>query len=277
MQHHLVMIFAHPDDESFGFAGTASALVDAGHRVSYICATRGEVGEIRIEGLATRDTLGEVRERELRSALNIIGVSDLRLLGYRDSGMEGTAENQDPRAFVNQNVGMVAGAVADLLVEMQPTIVLTYGIDGIYGHPDHVHIHHVASEAIPLAAERGWETPNLYFSAASRERIRRMALQPGSPFSNMAPEKLAVFGTPSAEITTWLDIRAYSDRKLRALNAHRTQVGTEGPFATSSQEERELWLSLETVRMIPQPWNVHPVDVLLELLPEAPADHPFRS
>jgi LmbE family N-acetylglucosaminyl deacetylase len=84
MRHRLMMIFAHPDDESFGFAGTASALSDAGHEVSYVVATRGEVGEILVEGLATRETLGEVREGELRTALEIIGVRDLHLLGFRE-------------------------------------------------------------------------------------------------------------------------------------------------------------------------------------------------
>lgn len=277
MQHRLVMIFAHPDDESFGFAGTASALADAGHDLSYVVGTRGEVGEILVEGLATPETLGEVREAELRAALEIMGVSELHLLGHRDSGMAGSEHNKDPRAFINQSLEEVAARVADILLEARPTIVLTYGPDGIYGHPDHLMAHKVGTAAVHLAGHRGWQTPNLYYSSASRERIRRMAQMPTSPFAKMDPELLSTFGTPNAEISTWLDIRRYTDRKLRAIRAHRTQVGDDGPFAQSTEEERQMWLSLETMRMVPLSWNPDPVDVLREVLPEAPADHPLRG
>lgn len=277
MKHRLVIIFAHPDDESFGFAGTLSAMTDAGHEATYIVGTRGEVGEILVEGLATRETLGAVRESELRIALEMMGVTDLRLLGYRDSGMAGSEENYDPRAFINQDVDIVADAIAEVLIERQPTIVLTYGIDGIYGHPDHIMAHKVALAGVLKAGERGWQTPNLYFSSASRERIKRMSELPNSPFASMPKEQLATFGTPSSEITTWLDIRDYSARKLAVLKAHRTQVGDDGPFAHATEEERNMWLSIETARMIPLPWNPDPVDVLLEILPQAAEDHPLRG
>jgi LmbE family N-acetylglucosaminyl deacetylase len=178
---------------------------------------------------------------------------------------------------VNQDVDATAEVVARIIIEKKPTIVLTYGIDGIYGHPDHVHIHKVALAAVLKAGTLGWQTPNLYFSSASRERIKRMASMPNSPFAKMPPEQLATFGTPNAEITTWLDIRPYSQRKLQAIRAHRTQVGDDGPFAHSTEEERQMWLSLETARTVPLPWNDHPKDVLLEVLPAAPDDHPLRG
>jgi LmbE family N-acetylglucosaminyl deacetylase len=277
MKHRIVVIFAHPDDESFGFAGTLSAMSDAGHEATYVVGTRGEVGEILVEGLATRENLGEVREGELRLALDLMGVSDLRLLGYRDSGMAGSDENNDPRAFINQDVDLVSDAIAEIILEKKPTIVLTYGIDGIYGHPDHIMAHKVATAAVLKAGARGWQTPNLYYSSASRERIKRMALLPNSPFASMTPKQLDSFGTPAAEITTWLDIREYSARKLAAIKAHRTQVGDNGPFAQLSEEERAMWLSVETVRIIPLPWNPEPVDVLHDILPSAAVDHPLRK
>ena len=276
-EHRLVVIFAHPDDESFGFGGVLSAAADAGWETTYIVGTRGEVGEILIPELATRETLGDVREAELRAALELLGVDDVRLLGYRDSGMDGTAENEHPQAFVNQDVAEVAGIVADIIVEKRPTVVITYGPDGIYGHPDHIMAGKVGKAAVLLAGERGWQTPNLYYSSASRERIRRMASHPNSPFAKMAPALLDTFGTPAAEITTWMDIRPFSERKLAALRKHRTQVGDDGPFAHLPDDERQLWLSVETARMAPLPWNPHPRDVLHDLLPQAPADHPFRA
>ena len=275
--HRLVVIFAHPDDESFGFAGVLSAAADAAWETTYVVGTRGEVGEILIPELATRETLGDVREGELRRALELLGVSDVRFLGYRDSGMAGTPENEHPQAFANQDVEEVAEVVAGIIVEKRPTAVITYGPDGIYGHPDHIMAHHVGHAAVLKAAELGWETPNLYYSSASRERIRRSAQHPDSPFAKMDPDRLASMGTPASEITTWMDISAYADRKLAAIRAHRTQVGHDGPFAHLPDEDRKVWFSLETARMIPLPWNPAPRDILLDLLPSAPADHPFRG
>jgi LmbE family N-acetylglucosaminyl deacetylase len=276
-EQRLVVIFAHPDDESFGFGGLLSAFADAGYETTYVVGTRGEAGEILVPNLATRENLGEVREHELRAALKILGVGDVRFLGFRDSGMDGTPENNDPRAFINQDLNSVASTVADIIIEKRPTVVLTYGPDGIYGHPDHLMAHKVGTAAVLAAGERGWQTPHLYYSAASRERIRRLASIPNSPLANTPAEVLKTFGTPSDQITTWMDIRAYRDRKLAALQAHRSQVGDNGPFADMPEEDRKMWLSIETARVVPLPWNPEPIDVLAQIMPPVADDHPFRG
>lgn len=276
-QHRILVFFAHPDDESFGFGGLLSAFAEAGLESTYVLGTRGEAGEILVPGLANRQNLGQVREQELRAALKILGVNDVRFLGFRDSGMAGTPDNEHPRAYINQDVDSVASTVADIIVEKRPTVMLTYGPDGIYGHPDHIMSHKVGWKAVFEAGKRGWQTPVLYFSAASRERIKRMALIPNGPFAKTPPEILETFGTPTDQITTWMDISAYRERKLAALRAHRTQVGDDGPFANLSEEDRQMWLSIETARLVPLPWNPEPVDVLAELMPPAAADHPFRG
>jgi LmbE family N-acetylglucosaminyl deacetylase len=273
----LVVIFAHPDDESFGFAGLLSAFSDAGHESTCVVGTLGEAGEILVPGLATPENLAEVRERELREALEILGVGDLRMLGYRDSGMAGTVENADPRAYINQDVDAVAERVAGILVEKQPDIVLTYGPDGIYGHPDHIMAHKVGTAAVMLAAETGWRVPSLYYSALSKGRLRWIVDRQGGAFAGMTGEALAALGTPHEEITTWMDVSAFYPRKLRALRAHRSQVGDDGPLANLTEAEREFWFSLESARMIPLPWNPDPTDVFASLLPPVPADQPFRS
>ena len=97
----LLAIFAHPDDETFGAGSTLAHYASLGVDVSLVCATRGEVGEIAPGVDATPDTLGQVREQELRAALKILGVRSLTLLGYRDAGMEGTADNRNSSAFIN--------------------------------------------------------------------------------------------------------------------------------------------------------------------------------
>ena len=156
--------------------------------------TRGEAGEILVPGLATKENLGEVREQELRSALQILGVDGLRLLGYRDSGMAGSPDNDDPRAYVKQDVEKVASIVAGILTEIRPDIVLTYGPDGIYGHPDHIMAHRVGTRAVMRAADEGWQTPHVYYSAAAKGRIKWMAELPDGPFAKMSAGELPGWG-----------------------------------------------------------------------------------
>src|SRR3954462_9366275 len=99
--NRLLAIFAHPDDEGMGSAGTFAAVTDSGGNVTLVCATRGEAGQIPEPALATPETLGAVREQELRAAMAALNVFDIRFLGFRDSGMKGTVDNDNPRAFVN--------------------------------------------------------------------------------------------------------------------------------------------------------------------------------
>src|SRR5690606_20419115 len=94
-------IFAHPDDEVLGCGGTLAQLAKAGVSISLICATRGEAGEIASPELATADILGNVREEEMLCSAEALGVAEVHFLGYRDSGMAGTPENENPEAFIN--------------------------------------------------------------------------------------------------------------------------------------------------------------------------------
>src|SRR5579859_473156 len=133
--------YAHPDDEQ-GVSGTLRMYLEQGVRTGLLCATRGEVGEIADPSLATPETLGAVREQELRTAVNILGLHNLYFLDYRDSGMAGTTENKDPRAFINANENEAVGRIVKIMREFKPTVVVTFDETGGYGHPDHIAIHH---------------------------------------------------------------------------------------------------------------------------------------
>lgn len=262
----ILTILAHPDDESFGLAGTFAALTDQGAGVILVCATRGEAGELLVEGIATSETLGELRERELRTAMSIVGVRDIRFLGYRDSGMAGAEDNADPRAFVNADHDAVVTVLVEIIDELEPDAVTTFGPDGIYGHPDHIKASEVATAAIHRAAELGvWETPALYYAAASRERIQQFAKYPGSPFSRMSDEELAGFGTPDDEISTRLDISPQLERKVAAIRAHRSQIGDGDLFPGLPREVVDGFARYESLRQVPLPWNREPRDILKEL------------
>jgi LmbE family N-acetylglucosaminyl deacetylase/predicted GIY-YIG superfamily endonuclease len=259
----VLAIFAHPDDETFSSGGTFAALTDAGHAVTLVCATRGEVGEISDPALATPETLAAVREQELRSAMEIVGVDDIRFLDFRDSGMAGTDENHDPRAFVNADDQHVIAQLAAILRELRPAIVITFGPDGIYGHPDHLKIHRVATEAVVRYGSTVAHGPALYYQAIPRERIIEMAKRDRGPFSQMSEEELARFGVPLAEITTVIDVSAQYDRKLAAIGAHKTQFPTDGPFSELPPDEVRSFLATERFQLVDVPWDTVPGDPLL--------------
>ena len=130
--------FAHPDDEGFGCGGTLAALVAGGHRVTLICATNGDVGEISDPALATPETLWQVRQRELRTAMDVTGIEDVRFLNYRDSGMAGTEDNDHQSSLFQAPEAKVVEQVAAVIRETRPDVVITHDPTGGYGHPDHV-------------------------------------------------------------------------------------------------------------------------------------------
>ena len=136
----ILAAYGHPDDEG-QVTGTLAAFIARGAKVTLVCATRGEVGEISDPALATPDTLGYVRELELRAAMAQIGLSDVRLLPYRDSGMAGTPENDDPRSLHQQPAEAVVAQLVAVIRELRPHAVFTWDPSGGYGHPDHVAVH----------------------------------------------------------------------------------------------------------------------------------------
>lgn len=242
----LLVALAHPDDETFGTGGLMARAVDEGHRVVVVCATRGEVGEIADPSLATRETLGDVRERELRTAAKALGVDDVRFLGFRDSGMAGTPENDDPRALVNARPEDVVGAIARHIREVRPDVMVTFEPGGIYGHPDHVTISERASDAVDAAADPRWSP-----GAGAAHRVRRLyyVAIPKSvlrDFKNEAESAGVQWGLADAmqiedavddsKIDAALDVTPWIARKKAAVAAHATQLGTMSKMAEGFTE-----------------------------------------
>ena len=135
----LMTVHAHPDDESIGTGGVLARYADEGIRTVLVTCTGGEVGEIGDPTLATPDNLAEIREQELRAACAILGVGHLELLGYRDSGMAGTDDNEHPDAFARADLDVAIRRLVALVRRFRPQVLVTYDENGLYGHPDHVH------------------------------------------------------------------------------------------------------------------------------------------
>src|SRR6266566_5361439 len=152
----LALVHAHPDDEAISTGGVMLKAKAHGHRVVLVTATRGEAGEIyNMDEAASRPRLGEIRTEELKAACEILGVDRLEFLGYRDSGMVDTADNKDPRSFHQARLEEAAGRLAVFIREERPDVVVTYGEDGVYGHPYHVKAHYVTNEALDLLEKEG--------------------------------------------------------------------------------------------------------------------------
>ena len=260
----LLAIFPHPDDETFSAAGVMSAAIERGVPVTVVCATRGEAGESSIPGLDDPERLGVVRERELRDAMRQIGVTDVRLLAYRDSGMEGSSAADHPRAFVRTSVEAVAARLVTHIRAVRPQVIVTYGIDGIYGHPDHVHLHYVSLHAVDAAASpthKGrsasdpWQTPVLYFATVPREDMLALLDRPEAPLQSLSASALANLGTPRADITHVIDIGPWAERKRAAIASHRTQTGEGGPLANIPPEVLDRQLAREFFVRAPLPWS----------------------
>lgn len=219
MTKRAIAVFAHPDDETFSVGGTLARAVSLGWRVTAICATRGEVGEIAPGTNATPETLGAVREQELRAACAALGIADVRFLGHRDSGMAGTAENKDPRAYMNASDEAVIGELIDVFAEDPPAVVFTFDESGIYGHPDHKAIHRHATAAFDRAAATD---ARLLYTTLPKSVAKLIGDQLRAAGAQAGP--LGDFGVPDEQVDIRADVAAFVAAKRRAVAAHATQV-----------------------------------------------------
>jgi len=237
MKHSLLAVFAHPDDEAFGTGGTLARYAAAGVETTLVCATRGEAGEIA-EGVdATPETLGEVREAELRCAAETMGVQELIFLDYCDSGMAGTEVNQDPTSFINAPAEVVVPQLVSIIRRIRPEIVITFEPNGGYGHPDHIAIHKHTVAAFHAAADGqrypelgpAWQASRLYYTAIPRSFFRQMLeelkAQGGDESEYAWLEEGGGGGWPDEAVTAVIDVASTVEAKWSALNCHRTQFG----------------------------------------------------
>ena len=147
----LLMTGAHPDDETFGVGGTLAHYAAAGVKVYYVCGTRGEVGEVNPEDMKGYASIAELRTYELQCAAGVLGLADVIYLGYRDSGMAGTADNKHPQALAAAPLDEVAGRIVAILRRLQPQVIITSDPVGGYHHPDHIAIHNATVKAFHAA------------------------------------------------------------------------------------------------------------------------------
>ena len=140
-QKTLLFFGAHPDDETFGIGSTLAKYAVAGFKVFYVCSTRGEVGTVDPEYMQGYATIAELRSAEMKCAAQVLGLTDVFYLGYRDSGMMGSADNKHPQSLAMASLDEVAGRMVKFIRDIQPDVVITHDSGGAYGHPDHIATH----------------------------------------------------------------------------------------------------------------------------------------
>ncbi|GAA1024614.1 1D-myo-inositol 2-acetamido-2-deoxy-alpha-D-glucopyranoside deacetylase [Acrocarpospora pleiomorpha] len=240
IDRRLLLVHAHPDDETIGTGATMARYAAEGAQVTLVTCTLGEEGEIIPPELAhlaadREDALGGHRIGELDAARAALGVTDHRFLGgagrWRDSGMMGVASNRDPRCFWRADLDEAAAALVEVIKEVRPQVIVTYDRIGLYGHPDHIKANRVAWRAFQMVQDTPLEVAKFYHTAMVKSVLKRAAEamhEADVPFS--APEADLPFGADDGEITTEIDARPYLEAKLAALRAHATQVSVRAPW-----------------------------------------------
>lgn len=253
-------VYAHPDDEG-GMSGALLHYGTSGVEGGLVCATRGEVGEIADPSLATPENLGQVREGELRDAAQVLGVQNQHIwfLGYRDSGMAGTSDNDHPEAFDRADVQAVVGQIVAIIREFRPQILITFDKNGGYGHPDHIAIHHYSTEAFFAAADPArypeagtpFAPAKLYYASFPRERLKEIGewMNTNNPASVFRGADLDQFGLPEKEIDVWLNVEEWTETKNTSWLKHRTQLGTMGPMESMPEDLKRRWRGFETFHL----------------------------
>ncbi|MBW3548661.1 MAG: mycothiol conjugate amidase Mca [Actinobacteria bacterium] len=239
----LMTVHAHPDDEASKGAATVAKARAEGVRTVLVCCTGGEAGDIlnpAMDREEVRARLPEVRMEELAASVEAIGYEEVVLLGYRDSGMPDTPENEDPRCFARADLDEAVGRLVAAIRRHRPHVLVTYGDDQRgYPHPDHLRVHDVGVAAFEAAGDpvahpeagEPWQPLKLYYTVWTRARVRaahERFLQLGleSPFG---PEMLERVGQDD-RVTTRVDVSDFDDVRARALLAHRTQIDPESKF-----------------------------------------------
>lgn len=229
---------AHPDDETFALGGTLALYAERGVEVHLVCATNGEAGTVDPKFLQGYSDISELRQAELRCAAEKLGVSELHLLGYRDSGMIGTQENQHPEALAQADADRVSGQIVEHLRRIRPQVVITHDPSGGYGHPDHLAVHKTTVEAFRAAGDpdrypgrgQAFTPQKLYYSTISIRYmnaliwIARLLGKDPTRWGRNQDMDLTEIAANQQPIDAKINFRQVAERKREATACHASQL-----------------------------------------------------
>ena len=254
-EKRLLLVHAHPDDETINNGVTMAKYAVEGVHVTLVTCTRGEEGEVLVESLKNLasdkdDKLGDHREIELKDAMIELGISDFRFLGspnkkWRDSGMIGAPQNERTDVFWQSDLDEAANELVKVILEIKPQVMITYDEFGGYGHPDHIKAHQVAMRAAEISANQGWQITKIYWNTmpksvlqTSMDKMKEM----GSEFFGPESVDELPFAKADELVTSVVKAQEYVPQKLAAMKAHATQISVDGPFfALSNNLGLSVW------------------------------------
>ena len=247
----LLLVHAHPDDETIGTGATMAKYAADNALVTLVTCTLGEEGEILVPGLEhlaadREDGLGQHRIGELAAAMEALGVRDHRFLGgpgrWRDSGMMDTPANERPNCFWRADLDEATRELVAVVREVRPQVVVTYDENGGYGHPDHIQAHRVAVAAFEKAGDASyepslgepWRPVKLYYTTFPKSVLQAgidaLKAAGETDFFGVDSAEDLPFGVPDELVTTEVDATDHLDAKTAAMRAHKTQIAVDGPF-----------------------------------------------
>ncbi len=271
MSQRLLLVHAHPDDETIGSGATMAKYVASGAQVTLVTCTLGDEGEILLPDLAhlaadQADDLASHRYEELGLAMKELGVTDWRILGgrgaYRDSGMMGTEPNNRLDTFWQADLLDASRHLVAIIREVKPQVLVTYDDFGGYGHPDHIKAHRVATYAMALAQAQSfapelgspWEVSKVYWTAfpisiirAGMEMLKSMGDE--TEFAAQDVDDMN-FACPDEYVTTAVHADEFADQKMAAMRAHATQINTEEGFFALSNNLGSQVMGTEYFRLV---------------------------
>jgi N-acetyl-1-D-myo-inositol-2-amino-2-deoxy-alpha-D-glucopyranoside deacetylase len=269
----LLLVHAHPDDESIYTGATMARYAADGVPVTLVTCTLGELGEVipaELGYLAAdqADQLGQYRIGELAAACAALGVTEHHFLGgpgrWRDSGMMGLPSNEDPGCFWQADVDEAAHELVAVIRAARPSVMISYDDNGFYGHPDHIQAHRVACRAFQLAAG-SCPVAKLYATALPRSVLARAirltgpaagpgaGAEPPPGFTEVAALDELPFGVPDDQVTTEINGTSYLAAKTAAMRAHATQIAVHEPFFALSNGVGQRILGREYYTLLAGP------------------------
>lgn len=276
----LLGVFAHPDDETFGPGATLARYADEGVEVHVLTVTDGAAGDLLTSLPAGVRSLVELRSRELACAVQILGVTALHTLGYRDSGMMGTPANEDPACLFQANKEDVTRQICAVIRALRPQVVITHDSTGAYFHPDHIRTWELTSEAFRRAGDRHsfqdldlepHQPQFLYYTAIPKSRVRktiwlaRLSLKDPRRWGRNGDIDLTRLGVPDESVNVRVDVRRYLELKRLAGICHRSQGGDRHPSG---------WLNRILQRRIS---GLSKWDAFIQAMPPLPPGSPPKT
>jgi LmbE family N-acetylglucosaminyl deacetylase len=265
-QKRLLVVMAHPDDESFGIGPLIAKYVGDGVEVSLICTTNGDIGTVDEKYMQGYRTIAEMRLAELDCAAKVLGFKEVILFGYRDSGMMGNADNQHADCLWHADLAAVTNRVAEVMQRIKPQVVLTFDPYGGYGHPDHIKTHKATVAAFQLLQGTVDAPQKLYYNSIPRFLVRLglfmiklMGRNPRKQGRNNDIDYQAVYDNLQP-IHTKVDVRGYIDKGLDAAVCHASQGGEGQGRPLVRFLVRLLVWDMSLTRAYPQPADKTPIE-----------------